>query len=169
MEFALETASRRGEVVRLGPQHIKNGWIHIERTHGSEDVDIEVSPDLQAACDAMPKAHLTYIVTAQGKPRSKYGLGNDFAKWATAAGLPKGCRLHGLKKGGMRRRAEAGNTPHELMAFSGHKSLSMVQLYTEAVRKKKLAASGAAKMRDQIENSDVTNIAPPYTNKQRNP
>jgi hypothetical protein len=66
--------------------------------------------------------------------------------------------MHGLKKGGMRRRAEAGNTPHELMAFSGHRSLSMVQLYTEAVRKKKLAASGAAKMRGQTENSDVTNI-----------
>src|SRR6516165_4070264 len=85
MEFALETASRRGEVVRLGPQHIKNGWIRIERTHGSEDVDIEVSPELQAACDAMPKAHLTYIVTTQGKPRSKYGLGGDFAKCATEA------------------------------------------------------------------------------------
>jgi hypothetical protein len=69
----------------------------IERTHGSDDVDIPVSPELQAACNAMPKAHLTYIVNAQGKPRSKYGLGNDFAKWATQAGLPKRCRLQGLR------------------------------------------------------------------------
>src|SRR6516164_7122388 len=87
MEFALETASRKGEVVRLGPQHVRNGRIRIERTHGSEDVDIPISPELQAACDAMPKSHLTYIITVYGKPRSKYGLGNDFAKWATAAGL----------------------------------------------------------------------------------
>jgi integrase len=161
MEFALETASRRGEVVRLGPQHIRNGWIHIERTHGSDDVDIPVSPELQAACDAMPKAHLTYIVNAQGKPRSKYGLGNDFAKWATQAGLPKRCRLHGLKKGGMRRRAEAGNTAHELMSFSGHKTLSEVQRYTKDADKKRLAASGAAKMGDQSKNADVTNIGSP--------
>ena len=104
MEFALETASRRGEVVRFGPQHVKNGRIRIERTHGSEDVDILMSPQLQAACDAMPRAHLTFIVTAYGRPRSKNGLGNDFAKWATEAGLPARCRLHGLKKGGMRRR-----------------------------------------------------------------
>ena len=55
MEFALETASRRGEVVRLGPQHVRNGRIRIERTHGSEDVDMPMSPELQAACDAMPK------------------------------------------------------------------------------------------------------------------
>ena len=106
MEFALETASRRGEVVRLGPQHVKHGRIRIERTHGSEDVDIPISPELQAACSAMPKSHLTYIVTAYGKPRSKYGLGNDFAKWATEAGLPAQCRMHGLKKGGMRRLAD---------------------------------------------------------------
>ena len=36
----------------------------------------------------MPKSHLTYIVTAYGKPRSKYGLGNDFAKWATRRAYP---------------------------------------------------------------------------------
>ena len=88
-EFALETISRRGEVVRLGPQHVKNGHIRIERTHGSADVGIPISSELQAACNAMPKAHLTYIVTAYGKPRSKYGLGNDFAKWATDAGGSK--------------------------------------------------------------------------------
>src|SRR6266581_1749098 len=64
MEFALETTSRRGEVVLLGPQHVKIGHIHIERIHGSHDVDIPLSHELQAACDAMPKSHLTYIVTA---------------------------------------------------------------------------------------------------------
>jgi integrase len=159
MEFALETASRRGEVVRLGPQHVKNGRIRIERTHGSEDVDIPMSPELRAACDAMPKAHLTYIVTAQGKPRSKYGLGNDFAKWATEAGLPARCRLHGLKKGGMRRLAEAGNTAHELMAISGHKTLSEVQRYTSAADKKRLADSAMAKKQRQNENVTVTTLA----------
>ena len=147
MEFALETASRRGEVVRLGPQHVRNGRIRIERTHGSNDVDIPMSPELQAACDAMPKAHLTYIVTAYGKPRSKYGLGNDFAKWATEAGVPAHCRMHGLKKGGMRRLAEAGGTAHELMAISGHRTLSEVQRYTEDANRKLLADTGMAKKR----------------------
>jgi integrase len=159
MEFALETTSRRGEVVRLGPQHVKSGHIRIERTHGSKDVDIPMSAELQAACDAMPKGHLTYIVTAQGKPRSKYGLGNDFAKWATEAGLPSRCRLHGLKKAGMRRLAEDGTTTHELMAISGHRTLSEVQRYTDAADQKRLADQGMAKRRQgQIENRDVTNI-----------
>jgi integrase len=159
MEFALETTSRRGEVVRLGPQHVKNGRIRIERTHGSKDVDIPISPELQAACDAMAKAHLTYIVTTYGRPRSKYGLGNDFAKWATEAGLPACCRLHGLKKGGMRRLAEAGNTTHELMAISGHKTLGEVQRYTDDADRKRLAESGMAKRRAHSVNAALSNLA----------
>jgi integrase/recombinase XerD len=106
----------------------------------------------------MPKSHLTYLVTAHGKPRSKYGLGNDFAKWASEAGLPARCRLHGLKKGGMRRLAEAGNTTHELMAISGHRTLTEVQRYTKDADKKRLADSGMAKKLAQSRNADVTNI-----------
>jgi integrase len=162
LELALQTASRLGEVVRLGPQHIKNGWITIARTHGSEDVSIPVSDELQAACDAMPNAHLTYIVSATGKPRSKFDVGADFAKWAAAAGLPKHCRLHGLKKAGMRRLAEAGGTAHELMALSGHRTLSEVQRYTSAADHKRLAATGAAKLatRGPDREPEVTNALP---------
>jgi hypothetical protein len=54
MEFALEAVSRRAEVLRLGPQHVKNGRIRIDRVHGSKAVDIPVTPELQAA---MPKEH----------------------------------------------------------------------------------------------------------------
>jgi hypothetical protein len=52
---------------------------------------------------------------------------------------------HGLKKGGMRRLAEHGNTTHELMAISGHRTLSEVQRYTDDADRKRLATSGMAK------------------------
>lgn len=180
-EFALETVSRRGEVVRFGPQHCYVGSegerrIRIERTHGSEDVDIPMSDALAAAIDAMPLptpingiVPLTFLHTERGKMRSKKALGNDFAGWVKLAGLPDQCRLHGLKKGGMRRGAEAGLTSHELMGQSGHKSLAEVERYTKAANKRKLADSGAAKLRaaaakgpklitDQSANATYTNI-----------
>lgn len=167
MEFAFESYSRRGEVVRLGPQHLYTGpdgepWIRLARIHGSKDVDIPVSPDLMAAIDAMPKAHLTFIVTAYGRPRSKFGLGTDFAKWVRAAGLPDHCRLHGLKKAGMSQGADAGMTTHELMNQSGHRTLAEVERYTQGADQKKLAASGmakrlAAKRLAQSGNAAVTN------------
>ena len=93
----------------------------------------------------MPKEHLTYVVNQHGKPRSAENLGRVFAEWATDAGLLKRCRMHGLKKGGMRRLAESGNTTHELMAVSGHRTLSEVQRYTADADRKKLADSGMRK------------------------
>jgi integrase len=159
-EFALETVSRRAEVVRLGRQHVSNGWIRIERMKGSDDVEIEIAPELQAAIDAMPKGNMTFIITTSGKPRSRFGLGNDFAGWAKEAGLPDRCRLHGLKKAGMRRAAEDGATAHELMAHSGHRTLSEVQRYTTAVNNRKLAVSLSAKRRGKNANGEDTNAAP---------
>ena len=156
-EFALETVSRRAEVVRLGRQHVSNGRIRIERIKGSDDVDIPVTPDLQAALDAMPRTHLTFIITAAGKPRSRFGLGNDFSAWAKAAGLADRCRMHGLKKAGMRRLAEDGGTTHELMAISGHRTLSEVQRYTKGANNRRLADSGMAKRRDRNGNAEPTN------------
>jgi hypothetical protein len=44
------------------------------------------------------------------------------------AGLPARGRLHGLKKASMTPLAHAGT---ELMAISGHKTLSQVERYTE--------------------------------------
>jgi integrase len=153
--------SRRAEVVRLGRQHVSNGRIRIERIKGSDDVDILIAPELQAALDAMPKSNMTFIVTASGKPRSRFGLGNDFSGWAREAGLPDRCRLHGLKKAGMRRLANDGGTTHELMAISGHRTLSEVQRYTKEYDNRKLADSGMAKRRGRNGNAEPTNTPLP--------
>jgi integrase len=147
LEFALETTLRRSEVVRLGPQHVKAGWIKIERCHRSRDVDIRITPELQAAIDAMPAIGIrTFITGERGKPLTADTLAKHFAEWATAAGLPDHCRLHGLKKGGLRCGAEKGLSTHELQSLSGHKTLAMIQHYTAAVDRKKLARSAFKKI-----------------------
>ena len=46
MELVLEAVSRLSEVLRLGPQPIKNGHIKIERLKGSDEVDIPLTPEL---------------------------------------------------------------------------------------------------------------------------
>jgi integrase/recombinase XerD len=57
----------------------------------------------------------------------------------------------------MRRLAEAGNTTHELMAISGHKTLTEVQRYTDDADRKRLAESGMAKRQGQSMNKRVAN------------
>ncbi len=58
----------------------------------------------------------------------------------------------------MRRMAASGGTAHELMALSGHKTLSEVQRYTEEANRKKLADSAEKK---RIENAELANLAAP--------
>jgi integrase len=145
MEFALETASRRCEVVRLGRQHVKAGRIKIARAKGCHQVDIRLSPDLAAAIAAMPPSdHLTYLVTPKGEPYTPAQLGLKFAEWATAAGLPNRCRLHGLRKARTAQLASVSATPHEIMAVTGHKSLSEVQRYADKFNRRKAADAAMA-------------------------
>jgi hypothetical protein len=65
-----------------------------------------------------PIKHLTFLHTQKGTPRWAKALGGDFRSWCDAAGLPKHCSLHGLRKGGARRLAEAGASAREIMAIS---------------------------------------------------
>jgi site-specific recombinase XerD len=88
----------------------------------------------------------TFIVGQRGKPLTPDRLAHEFAKWATAAGLLARCRLHGLKKAGMRTIAEKGASTHELQSISGHKTLAMVAHYTDAVDRTKLADSAFEKI-----------------------
>jgi integrase len=174
LEFALETMSRRGEVVRLGPQHLyrKNDqWrIRIARIKGSNPVDIPVSDTLFAACQAMPKTGLAYVTGRRGEPLDKHTLGIYFARWCDAAGLPRHCRMHGLKRSGMSRLALAGVTAPELLATSGHKSLVQAQRYIEeVVNRPELADRAFEKLQEQTGGTAHKRAAPAYTNTAKKP
>ncbi|WP_414896537.1 tyrosine-type recombinase/integrase [Rhodovulum sp. YEN HP10] len=71
--------------------------------------------------------------------------GNAMRKWCDEAGLDV-CTSHGLRKACARRLAEAGATPHEIAAVTGHKTLALVQLYTEAAGREGLADAAFEKL-----------------------
>src|SRR5262249_51649878 len=77
LELLLGTIQRRGDVIRLGRQHIQHGTLSLRQQKTGAEVDIPVLPELEAAIAAMPKAeHLTFLVTEYGKPFSAEGFGN---------------------------------------------------------------------------------------------
>jgi len=94
---------------------------------------------LAAITAATPCGHLSFLVTAQGKPFTPAGFTNAFKDWTRAAGLPPASPPHGLRKAASRRLAEAGATPHEIMSVTGHRSLKEVNRYTEAANRANLA------------------------------
>ena len=88
--------------------------------------------------------HLTYLVMDNGEPYTPDQLGKKFAEWATAAGLPNRCRLHGLRKARTARLASKGASPHTIMAVTGHKSLSEVQRYADKFNRRQAADAAMA-------------------------
>ncbi|RBW55155.1 tyrosine-type recombinase/integrase [Ruegeria sp. A3M17] len=56
------------------------------------------------------------------------------------------CSAHGLRKACARRLAEAGATAHEICAATGHKTLALIQRYTEAAGREGMADSAIGKL-----------------------
>lgn len=150
MTLLLYTAGRREDAVRLGPQHIRDGRIRFRQAKNEHrspvEVDIPVHPELVSAIEVKRSGHLTFLVTAYGRPFTPSGFGNKFRDWCDQAGLQH-CSAHGLRKAAAVRLAEAGATAHEIMAVTGHKSLEEVERYTREIQRRKLADSAMAKLK----------------------
>src|SRR5215467_10710595 len=147
LALLLYTGQRRSDVVRMGRQHIRNGALTVKQQKtGTELPPIPVLPELQAVLDATPSEHLTFLVTATGKPYGGNAFSEQFRKWCNAAGLPQRCKVHGLRKEACRRLAEAGCSEKQIAAISGHASLDEVARYTKAADKARLARDAMALM-----------------------
>lgn len=147
LALLLYTAQRRSDVVTMGRQHRRGDQIHVaqQKSGGRTKLWIPLHVALAAELDRAPANQLTYLQTQYGEPFSAAGFGNWFGEKARKAGCPEGCTAHGLRKAGARRLAEAGCTPHQIMAVTGHKNLSEVTLYTASADQERLAREAMLK------------------------
>jgi integrase len=156
LELLLGTAQRPSDVVRMGRQHVRGDMIHVRQQKRPRpgtppwEGDIPMTPELAQALAVLPAGNLTFLVTAYGAAFSVDGFRNKFREWCNQAGLPQDCKAHGLRDTALVILAEAGCTPHEIQAISGHKSLSEVQRYTKGVDQRALARAARAKTRTEI-------------------
>ena len=138
MRLMLYTAQRRSDAIGLGKQHVKDGALLVRQQKTGERVVIPILPILQEAIEKTPGGDLTFLVTNFGKEFASAGFGNWFRERCNEAGL-KDRSAHGLRKSACTRLAEHGMTAHQIMAISGHKSLTEVERYTRAASQKRLA------------------------------
>lgn len=138
LSLLLYTGQRRSDVVRMGRQHLSGNSIHLQQQKTRERLVIPLHPELIKAL--AHAGELTFLLTQHGKPFSPAGFTNWFVECAKEAGLPNGSTPHGLRKAAARRLAEAGCSPHQIMAITGHKNLKEVTHYTRAVNQHALAA-----------------------------
>lgn len=133
----LYTGQRRSDIVRLGPKHVKEGWLSFtqakNRARKPVALSIPVLPELQAIIDQTSTGNLAFLTTAFGKPFTTNGFGNWFRKRCDEAGLPN-CSAHGLRKAGAAPAAENGPTERQLMAIFGWPTMKEASRYTRAAR-----------------------------------
>ena len=109
IDVLLFTGLRRGDAVRLGRQHVRDGvaTLRTEKSQGEMIVSIPILPILQRTLDAGPIGDLAFICGKSGKPFSKESFGTAFKEACKAAGVFNRS-AHGCRKIGATRAAENG-------------------------------------------------------------
>jgi integrase len=153
LALLLYTGQRRSDVVRMGPQHIRNGVLGVRQQKTGIELAIPVHSALAAVIAETPTYHLTFLTNQFGRPFTAGYFGQWFREQCDMAGL-RHCSAHGLRKAAARRLAEAGCSTHEIAAITGHASLKEVARYTEAVDRRRLAQSAIAKVRTSSDKPD---------------
>jgi integrase len=145
--LGLYTLQRRGDVIRMGRQHIRNGMLAVTQEKTAVTLSLPVRPELAEIIAATPTVGVkTFLVTKRGEQFTGKDFGEMFRTWCDQAGLPADCYFHGLRASGCTILADAGCSTHEIAAWSGHMTLREVERYTRSADQKRLAGSGLAKV-----------------------
>jgi integrase len=154
LDVLLYTGLRRGDAVRLGRQHIRDGVARLKTQKTDTPVALPILPALAETLAAGPCGDLTFIAGAKGRPLTKESFGNEFRDACRAAELDKSA--HGLRKIAAIRCAQNGATIPQMNAIFGWTGAKMALHYIEVANREKMAADAMDKL-----NKDRTSIVAP--------
>jgi len=144
LALLLFTGARRGDIVTLGRQHVKAGWLRFvpgkTRKTSAEAVEVPLLPELQAEIAAATVTGLTFLLTDYGQPFTAAGFGGWFKHRCREAGLDH-CSAHGLRKSGASMAAENGATEEQLRAIFNWSTAKQSATYTRRARRRVLTAN----------------------------
>lgn len=150
--IALHTGMRQGDIVSLRWSQYDGQAIRYTPNKTKKKVGrvlrVPVTPELKEALDEAKRTAngLTIISKSTGEPMTT----RNFRMQIMNAALRVGCKaapVHGLRKSAAIRLAQAGASTHEIMSITGHSSMGMVELYTQAVSQEQLAERAIARLR----------------------
>jgi integrase len=147
LDVLLYTGLRRGDAVRLGRQHVRDGIATIKTEKTGTIVTIPILPVLAETLAAGPCGDLSFIAGSRGQPMAKASFSNKFAIACRAAGVPGSA--HGVRKIAATRAANAGATVPELEAIFGWSGGKMASHYTRAADRQRLAKRAMHKLAEQ--------------------
>jgi integrase len=146
-EVLRETGLRRGDAVRIGVPHVRDGVIRLATEKTGERVSLPVSDILAAAIEAGPIGEKTFITGPSGGSVKKESFGTIFREWCDAAGVSKSA--HGLRKAAATADAHAGYTDAELDAKFGWTGRKMASHYTRSASRERLSIAAAERVKSR--------------------
>ena len=150
MLLALHTGQRGSDLVRMTWRDYDGEFIHVHQAKTGTRLSIPVHPRLKADLDLR-----------RDKPQRKgrkvpylilNSIGGAWTFHTLRTGVMRHCRsiglndkqFHGIRKATASLLAEAGCSPMQIMAITGHKTLGMVQHYVDRANQKRLAKQALA-------------------------
>jgi hypothetical protein len=137
------TGQRRGDVLAMRWDAIKDGGIQVRQQKTGATIWVPLHPILATEIAKVEKKGLTIVQRENGGPYTDDGFGsiwNPEQKRVGCAGLP----FHGLRKNAAIKLFEAGCTPQQVGAITGHETLAMIQHYGKGSNQKTLAKQAMA-------------------------
>jgi integrase len=144
LDLLLYTGLRRGDAVKLGRQHVRDGVFRVRTEKGGVEVVVPILGPLARSIEATKTGDLSFICGERGRPMVKESFGIWFRRACDAAGCPGSA--HGLRKAAATRAAENGATVAQLRALFGWRDDAMPSLYTRSADTVRLASEAATKL-----------------------
>ena len=145
LDVPLYTGLRRGDAVRLGRQHIRNGIATIKTEKTGDDRLPSQSCRCWPDCRPDRAGILRSSLAKRGNPLAKEAFGNLFKKACRAAGISDRS-AHGLRKIAATRAADRGATEAQLEAIFGWTGGRMASHYTRSANRRRLAIEAMHKL-----------------------
>ena len=122
--LALYTGQRRSDLVKMKWSQFDGEFIEVRQQKTGALVSIPCHKLLRAELESMPRVAETILVGERGAPLVSQSLSAMIGRALRAMGV-EGYSIHGLRKNAAVALADAGCTPHEIAAITGHKTLGM--------------------------------------------
>jgi integrase len=153
--LARYTGQRRGDLCAMTWAQFDGEVITLKQQKAGKAADPIVIP-----CDPILRAELlawrnhpvaalptrTILVNSFGRPWIPKTLSEKLPVALVRLGLPRELNVHGLRKLAATSLANAGCSPHQIAAITGHRTLAMVQHYTKAVDQRRLATEAIGRL-----------------------
>lgn len=150
-ELLTVTGLRRGDICRIGPQHMDGNIMHLSAMKTGTPITLEFPQWLMDLIAQTETASDAFIANEHGRKFTKESFGNWFGERCREAGVTKSA--HGLRKLSATMSAEAGATTNELMAQYGWVTTQQAELYTRGADRKAMGITASRRISDKLAKS----------------